>query len=57
MTKQKISYYYGKYDIEKIIDFDAYNNPDLIRQAYVRDFNEWLIEWILNQKLITKKDF
>jgi hypothetical protein len=56
MSKQKISYYYGKHDIEKIIDFDAYNNPDLIRQAYVRDFNEWLIEWILNQKLITKKD-
>ena len=54
MTKQKTSFYYGKYDIENIVDFEAYYNPDYIRQAYVRDFNEWLIEWVIKQKLTTK---
>ena len=54
MTKQKKTYYYGQYDIENIVDFDIYNNPDYIRQAYVRDFNEWLIEWVMKQKLELK---
>ncbi len=54
MTKQKKTYYYGQYDIENVVDFDAYNNPDYIRQAYVRDFNEWLIDWIMKQKLEVK---
>ena len=54
MSKQKKTYYYGRYDIENIVDFDIYNNPDYIRQAYVRDFNEWLIEWIMKQKLEVK---
>ena len=56
MTKPKNAYYYGKYDIENIVDFDSYLNPDYLRQAYVRDFNEWLIEWIMKQKLVTKKE-
>jgi hypothetical protein len=54
MTKEKKTYYYGQYDIENIVDFDIYNNPDYIRQAYVRDFIEWLIEWIMKQKLEVK---
>lgn len=54
MTKQKKTYYYGQYDIENVVDFDVYNNPDYIRQAYVRDFNEWLIDWIMKQKLEVK---
>ncbi len=56
MSKQKRSYYYGQYDIENIVDFDSYINPDHLRQAYVRDFNEWLIEWIMKQKLVTQKE-
>jgi hypothetical protein len=56
MTKEKKTYYYGQYDIENIVDFEAYNNPDYIRQVYVRCFNEWLIEWVISQKLITKKE-
>ena len=54
MTKEKKTYYYGQYDIENIVDFDIYNNPDYIRQAYVRDFNEWLVDWIMKQKLVVK---
>lgn len=54
MTKQKKTYYHGLYDIENIVNFEIYNNPDFIRQAYVRDFNEWLIEWIMKQKLEVK---
>jgi hypothetical protein len=56
MSKQKRSYYYGQYDIENIVDFEAYNNPDYVRQIYVRCFNEWLIEWVMSQKLVTKKE-
>jgi len=54
MTKQKKTYYHGQYDLENIVDFEVYNNPDFIRQAYVRDFNEWLIEWIMKQELEVK---
>ncbi len=54
MTKHKKTYYHGLYDIENIVNFEIYNNPDFIRQAYVRDFNEWLIEWIMKQKLEVK---
>lgn len=54
MTKPKKAYYFGQYDLESIVDFDAYLNPDYLRQAFVRDFNEWLIEWVMTQKLEVK---
>lgn len=54
MTKGKKTYYYGQYDIENIVDFSLYNNPDHIRQAYVRDFNKGLFEWVMAQKLEVK---
>lgn len=54
MSKQKKTYYYGRYDIENKVDFDIYNNSDYIKQAYVRDFNEWLVDWIMKQKLEVK---
>jgi hypothetical protein len=54
MSDQKKVFYYNKYEIEEIVDFDSYSNPDGIRLAYVREYNNWLIEWIMAQKLVTK---
>ncbi len=44
--------YWGQAYLEDIVDLSAYKNPQKIIEMFVKDHNEWLIDWTIYNDLV-----
>ena len=45
--------YWGQFYMEDIVDLSAYKHPEKIIEMFIKDHNEWLVEWTIYHDLVS----